>query len=97
MSAIVSISITSVMSHSLRRRYEISEGKFCFVAVIIPFPIYKISDQSLFSLLSAYELSRDEAFLKKADDLGTRLAKASDTPSGMPRGSVDLRSGKSNK
>lgn len=58
---------------------------------------FETTIRNLGGLLSAYELSRDDAFLKKADDLGTRLAKASDTPSGMPRGSVDLRSGKSNK
>ena len=47
-------------------------------------------------LLAAYDLSHDPVFLQKADDLGSRLVKAYDTPSGLPHGQVNLGSGRSN-
>jgi len=47
-------------------------------------------------LLSAYELSKDEIFLTKADELGQRFLPAFNTPSGLPFGSINLRSGRAN-
>jgi len=47
-------------------------------------------------LLSAYDLSRDQIFLDKASDLGARLAAAFETPSGLPRGEVNLANRQSN-
>jgi len=41
-------------------------------------------------LLSAYDLSREPAFLDKAKDLGQRLSAAFDTPTGLPRAEVNL-------
>lgn len=41
-------------------------------------------------LLSAYELSKDNIFLEKADELGTKFLPAFDTPSGLPRTTVNL-------
>ncbi|KAL7553843.1 hypothetical protein ACHAWF_017442 [Thalassiosira exigua] len=57
---------------------------------------FETTIRSLGGLLSAYDLSGDEVFLKKADDLGSRLVKAYDTPSGLPHGSVRLDTGSSN-
>ena len=42
-------------------------------------------------LLSAYDLSKDELFLEKATDIGTRLGKAFNTGSGMPNAEIHLR------
>jgi uncharacterized protein YyaL (SSP411 family) len=41
-------------------------------------------------LLSAYELSKDKIFLQKADELGNRFLPAFDTPSGLPRTTINL-------
>jgi len=58
--------------------------------------VFETTIRSLGGLLSAYDLSGDEAFLQKADELGSLLVKAYDTPSGLPRGSIDLQTGHSN-
>ena len=58
---------------------------------------FETTIRNLGGLLSAYDLSKDVSFLNKADDLGLRLSKAYDTPSGMPHGSVHLGTGISNK
>ena len=58
---------------------------------------FETTIRNLGGLLSAYDLSKDVSFLNKADDLGLRLSKAYDTPSGMPHGSVHLGTGRSNK
>ncbi len=58
---------------------------------------FETTIRNLGGLLSAYDLSRDVSFLNKADDLGLRLSRAYDTPSGMPHGSVHLGTGRSNK
>jgi len=50
--------------------------------------------RSLGGLLSAYDWSGDEAFLDKATDLGDRLVKAFDSPSGVPYFQVNLKTGK---
>lgn len=55
---------------------------------------FETTIRSLGGLLSAYDLSGDKVFLEKADDLGAKLFKAYDTPSGLPRGSVNLQSGR---
>ena len=49
--------------------------------------------RSLGGLLSAYGWSGDQAFLEKAQDLGDRLIKAFDSPSGIPYFQVNLRTG----
>lgn len=47
-------------------------------------------------LLSAYDLSREQVFLTKAKDLGDRLSAAFETPTGLPRGEVNLGTRHSN-
>ena len=49
--------------------------------------------RSLGGLLGAYDWSGDQVFLEKAKDLGDRLVKAFDSPSGIPYFQVDLHSG----
>ena len=56
---------------------------------------FETTIRSLGGLLSAYDFSKDGIFLEKAKDLGSRLIKAYDTPSGLPRGSVNLQNGHS--
>jgi len=56
---------------------------------------FETTIRSLGGLLSAYDFSKDEIFLKKADDLGSRLIKAYDTPSGLPHGSINIGNGHS--
>lgn len=50
--------------------------------------------RSLGGLLSAYSWSNDHAFLEKAEDLGSRLVHAFDSPSGIPYFQVNLKTGK---
>ena len=57
---------------------------------------FETTIRSLGGLLAAYDLSRDEAFLTKADDLGSRLVKAYDTPSGLPHSSINIHDGRAN-
>ncbi|KAK9766988.1 hypothetical protein K7432_003505 [Basidiobolus ranarum] len=45
-------------------------------------------------LLSAYELSEDPLFLEKANELGTLLIVAFDSPTGIPYNFIDFKSGK---
>lgn len=45
-------------------------------------------------MLSAYDLTKNEALLKKADELGTVLLSAFDTPTGLPLFAVDSATGK---
>lgn len=49
--------------------------------------------RSLGGLLSAYDWSGDAVFLEKAVDLGDRLIKAFDSPSGIPYSHVNLKTG----
>jgi mannosyl-oligosaccharide alpha-1,2-mannosidase len=56
---------------------------------------FKTTIRSLGGLISAYDLSDDIVFLKQAEYLGPRLFKAFDSPSGLPRGRVNLRTGTS--
>jgi len=55
---------------------------------------FETTIRSLGGLLSAYDLSGDKVFLEKADDLGAKLFKAYDKPSGLPKGSVNLKTGR---
>ena len=52
--------------------------------------VFETTIRSLGGLLAAYDWSGDKAFLDKADDLGSRLFKAFDSPSGLPWGQVNL-------
>ncbi|GFH56442.1 hypothetical protein CTEN210_12918 [Chaetoceros tenuissimus] len=49
--------------------------------------------RSLGGLLSAYYFSQDTAFLEKAQDIGQRLFKAFNSPSGVPYFQVNLKTG----
>lgn len=55
--------------------------------------VFETTIRNLGSLLSAFDLSGDRSFLDKADDLGTRLMKAFNSPSGVPHGEVELFDG----
>ena len=55
--------------------------------------VFETTIRSLGGLLSAYDWSGDKAFLDKAHDLGKRLFKAFDNPTGLPYGQVSLSSG----
>lgn len=53
---------------------------------------FETTIRSLGGLLSAYDWSHDNVFLEKAQDLGSRLFHAFDSPSGLPYGQVHLGS-----
>lgn len=55
--------------------------------------VFETTIRNLGSMLSAYDLSGDKLFLEKADDLGQRLLKAFNSPSGIPYGEVELFDG----
>ena len=55
---------------------------------------FEITIRLLGGLLSGYQLSGDERLLRKAQDLGTRLLPAFESPTGLPYVEVNLRSGK---
>lgn len=55
--------------------------------------VFETTIRNLGSMLSAYDLSGDRVFLEKAEDLGSRLLKAFNTPSGVPHGEVELFDG----
>jgi hypothetical protein len=54
---------------------------------------FEITIRLLGGLLSSYQLTHDERLLKLADDLGTRLLPAFDTPTGLPWVEVNLKTG----
>jgi len=56
--------------------------------------VFEITIRELGGLLSAYEMTGDARLLHLADDLGTRLLPAFNTPTGMPYMYVNLRTGK---
>ena len=56
--------------------------------------VFEVTIRLLGGLLSAYEMTGDPRLLKLADDLGTRLLPAFNSPTGMPYMYVNLRSGK---
>ena len=55
---------------------------------------FEITIRLLGGLLSGYQLSGDKRLLALADDLGTRLLPAFDSPTGMPYVEVNLKTGK---
>ena len=55
---------------------------------------FETTIRDLGGLLSAYDLSSDPAFLAKAVDLGDRLLRAFETPTGIPMARVHLSTGK---
>ena len=55
---------------------------------------FEITIRLLGGLLSSYQLTHDERLLRLADDLGTRLLPAFDSPTGLPWVEVNLRTGK---
>lgn len=55
---------------------------------------FEITIRHLGGLLSAYQLTGDAKLLALADDLGTRLLPAFDSPTGLPWVDVNLRTGK---
>jgi len=55
---------------------------------------FEITIRLLGGLLSAYQLTGDAGLLRLAEDLGTRLLPAFDSPTGMPYMYVNLKSGK---
>jgi hypothetical protein len=55
--------------------------------------VFETNIRVLGGLLSAYEITQDPALLDKATDLGERLLPAFDTPTGMPRPTVNLATG----
>ena len=59
------------------------ELSFADVGVV---SVFETTIRSLGGLLSAFDLSGDKAFLDKADDLGSRLMKSFNSPSGIPYG-----------
>jgi mannosyl-oligosaccharide alpha-1,2-mannosidase len=57
--------------------------------------VFEITIRALGGLLAAFDLSGDNVFLEKAKDLGTRLLPAFNTPTGIPRATVNLQNGAS--
>ena len=55
---------------------------------------FEITIRLLGGLLSAYEMTGDRDLLRLADDLGTRLLPAFESPTGMPYMYVNLKTGK---
>ena len=55
---------------------------------------FEVVIRLLGGLLSGYQLTGDERLLKQAEDLGTRLLPAFDSPTGLPYVNVNLRTGK---
>lgn len=55
--------------------------------------VFEINIRLLGALLSAYQMLGDREFLTLADDLGTRLLPAFNSPTGMPYRFVNLRTG----
>ena len=57
--------------------------------------VYETTLRNLGGLLSAYDLTSDKIFLSKADELGSRLIKTFDSPSGLPYAQTTLNTGRS--
>jgi len=54
---------------------------------------FEVTIRLLGGLLSGYQMTADERLLRLADDLGTRLLPAFDSPTGMPYMYVNLKTG----
>lgn len=52
--------------------------------------VFETTIRSLGGLLAAYDWSGDTVFLEKADDLGSRLVRAFESPTGIPYGNTAL-------
>lgn len=59
--------------------------------------VFELTIRYLGGFLSAYALTKDKLFLEKAQDIGSRLVKAFDTPSGIPNALVNLHNGHGEK
>jgi mannosidase alpha-like ER degradation enhancer 2 len=55
--------------------------------------VFEVTIRVLGGLLTAYQMSNEPKFLALAEDLGTRLLPAFDSPTGMPYRFVNLRTG----
>jgi len=55
--------------------------------------VFETNIRALAGLLSAYDLSGEQVFLDKATELGDRLLKAFDTPTGFPQNGLILSTG----
>lgn len=58
-------------------------------------PFFEVTIRGLGGLLGAHTLSADPALLRLAETLGLKLAKAFESPSGLPHCTVSLAQGKS--
>ena len=56
--------------------------------------LFETTIRELGGLLSAYELSKDKMFLDKAEELGKRLLRGFDDPSGIPHAAINLATGR---
>jgi len=56
--------------------------------------VFEVTIRILGGLLSAYELSSSTPLLDAAEELGLRMLFAFDTPTGLPYGTIGLRSGR---
>ena len=57
--------------------------------------VFETTIRNLGGLLSAFDLSGDKMFLNKAEDLGERMLKAFDSPSGLPYSLTNLNTNES--
>ena len=55
--------------------------------------VFELSIRYLGGLLSAFALTGDDLYRDKATDIGDRLLRAFDTPTGVPFGVVNLQTG----
>uniref|UniRef100_A0A6B2L338 alpha-1,2-Mannosidase n=1 Tax=Arcella intermedia TaxID=1963864 RepID=A0A6B2L338_9EUKA len=55
--------------------------------------VFETNIRCVGGLLAAYDMTQDEFFLKSAVDLGDRLLNAFQTPTGLPRTTVNLKTG----
>ncbi|KAJ2802140.1 hypothetical protein H4R21_002529 [Coemansia helicoidea] len=60
-------------------------------------PVFEMTIRALGGLLGAYELDNDPKLLQKAKQVGDTLAKAFNTPTGLPYPALDLSGANSNK
>lgn len=55
--------------------------------------VFETTIRELGGLLAAFDFSGESVFLDKAEDLGRRLLKAFNSPTGIPYSNVDLSRG----
>lgn len=56
--------------------------------------LFELNIRIVGGLLAMYDLTHEKLYLKKAEDLATRMLPAFETPSGYPLNSVNLRTGR---